>query len=378
MKNKKIFLVVLLVIIGLGCLEKEETTVNHTNVTIEGSKILVNNQPFIIKGIGYAPVPIGSSKGKDYYTTKYADLYNRDLPIIRSMNANTIRLWGWDNTADHTDFLNRMYNNGKDPIYLIASFWIGPDEDISSPEVRNKLKADFRQMVAKHKNHPAILMWAVGNELNAKWRYDKNKMDDLFSLINELAKEAHLEEGINYHPVTTTLVDANITETIETYDSNMTYLDVWSAQLYRGKDFGSFFKEYANVSSKPAAILEFGIDAYDDKNHKEYEDVQAEYLSSLWRHLEGYPDIAIGGSIMTYSDGWYKGNIGRGKDGCPEYNASFHSECGYAISSHPDGYANVEYWGVVRVKDNGKAPDIVEPRQAYYTLQKLWANETTK
>ena len=141
MKNKKTFLIILLVIMGLGCIEDRETAVSPTKVTVEGSKMFVNEQPFIIKGVGYSPVPIGSNKGKDYYTTKYADLYNRDLPIIRNMNANVIRLWGWDNTADHTDFLNRIYNNGKDPIYLIASFWISPDADISSPDVRSKLKS---------------------------------------------------------------------------------------------------------------------------------------------------------------------------------------------------------------------------------------------
>lgn len=372
MKYKLVLLISLLMIVVLGCIDGKTEELTPTKAVIKDRQLSINGEPSIIKGVGYSPVPIGSNKGKDYYTVKYKNIYNRDLPIIRKMGANTLRLWGWDNDADHTDFLNKMYNNGKDPIYLIASFWINAETNISSPEVRNQLKVDFRKMVAKHKNHPAILMWAVGNELNAQWKHDKNKMDDLFSLIDEMAKEAHLEEGANYHPVTTTLVDANVTETIATYDSKMTNLDVWSVQLYRGKDFGSYFKEYRTISSKPTAILEFGIDAYDEKNNREYEDKQAEYISSLWGHLENNFDTAIGGAVMTYSDGWYKGGIGRGKEGCPEYNTSYQSSCGYPINSHPDGFANVEYWGIVRIKDNGKAPDIIEPRQAYYTLQKKW------
>ncbi len=388
MKNEKMFVMIVLIMIGLGCIEDDpnistisgstiSAALGNTNVTVVGRQILVNEQHFIIKSVGYSPVPIGNDpdlKKRDYYTQEYANIYNRDLPLLREMGANTVRLWSWDNDADHTDFLNKAYNNGKDPIYIVAPFWISHRLDLSEPDVRTQLKSDFRKMVAKNKNNPAILMWIVGNELNAK---GEHTYDDLFSLIDEMAEQAHLEEGANYRPVTTSLVDKNITGTIAKYEKNMTHLDVWSVQLYRGKDFGSFFKEYQNVSSKPVVILEFGIDSYDDRKKAEYEDVQAEYASALWRHLIRNSDITAGGSIMSYSDGWYKGKISRGgRDNCPDDSASVHSDCGYPMPSHPDGYANVEWWGIMRTKDNGKNPDIVEPRKVYYTLKELWANKT--
>ncbi len=40
--------------------------------------------------------------------------------------------------------------------------------------------------------------------------------------------------------------------------------------------------------------------------------------------------------------------------------------------SQPDSYANEEWWGLVRVRDNGTGLDTVEPRAAYYRLQTLW------
>jgi beta-galactosidase/beta-glucuronidase len=40
-------------------------------------------------------------------------------------------------------------------------------------------------MVSAHKNHPAILMWAVGNDLNADSMYGASK-DNLFSLNTAL------------------------------------------------------------------------------------------------------------------------------------------------------------------------------------------------
>jgi hypothetical protein len=186
----------------------------------------------------------------DYFTSDYSGIYDRDLPLLRDMGANTIRLWNWNNTADHLDFLDKAYNGGIDPIYVIAGFWINPDLDIDpdSPDnVREQLKSDFREMVAIHKNHPAILMWAIGNDLNADNMYGGN-FDHLFSLINEMAEEAHTEEGASYHPVTTALVDSNLISTISTYDSLVPSLDIWSANIYRGNTFGTLFNDYEAIS----------------------------------------------------------------------------------------------------------------------------------
>jgi hypothetical protein len=293
------------------------------------------------------------------------------------MGANTIRLWGWNNTANHTDFLNKAYDNGINPMYVIVTFWMGLSvyPDISSATARAKIKADFRNMVASHKNHPAVLMWAIGNELNAPWMYGNN-LDDLFSLINEMAQEAHLEEGENAHPVTTPLADINLINTIATYDPAMSYLDVWSVQIFRGKSFGTLFADYAAVSTKPFVITEYGIDAYDTLNGDEYENIgipyQATYAEALWKEVEANSETCSGSSIMAYCDEWWKGKYGQTSEGYPDYDPSYHSDSGYHAASHPDEYSNEEWWGIMRTQDNGSEPDVMEPRVIYYTLRLLW------
>jgi hypothetical protein len=351
-------------------------------VTVEGRHIFVDGVLFTIKGVGYAPVPIGvdpetASPYGDYFTPNHSRIYNRDLPLLRQMGANTIRLWGWNNSANHKDFLDKAYNNGTNPIYVIVTFWMGKSvyPDISSPTARAKIKSNFRNMVACHKNHPAVLMWAIGNELNAPWMYGDN-LDDLFSLIDEMCQEAHLEEGENFHPVTTPLADIDLISTIATYDSNMSCLDVWSVQVFRGKSFGTLFADYVAASAKPLVITEYGIDAYDDKNKTEYELIgdpyQAIYAEALWKDIEANSDVCCGGSIMAYCDEWWKGKHGESREGCPDYDPSFHSDCGYPTGAHPDGYSNEEWWGIMRTKDNGSEPDIMEPRVVYHTLRSLW------
>jgi uncharacterized repeat protein (TIGR01451 family) len=356
---------------------------NLTIVTIGGRQILVNGKPFTIKGVGYAPTPICNDPDSppygDYFTSNYSVIYNRDLPLLRGMRANTIRLWGWKYDADHTDFLDEAYNNGVSPIYVIVSFWLDPSRNISDPAVREAIIAEFRQMVAIHKNHPAVLMWAIGNELNAPWMFGDS--EELFSLIDEMALAAHAEEGANYHPVTTPLVDINLIGTIANRDPEVPNLDVWTVQVYRGLSFETLFTDYAAASSKPLVITEYGIDAYDDRNGDEYERIgppyQAMYAEALWNEIMANSNICSGGSIMAYSDEWWKGQHGQtdaNHPDCPDYDPCFHSTCGYATGAHPDGYANEEWWGIMRTVDNGSDPDIMQPRAVYYTLRSLWTN----
>jgi hypothetical protein len=85
-----------------------------------------------------------------------------------------------------------------------------------------------------------------------------------------MAAEAHTEEGANRHPVTTALMDINLISTIAAYNASIPSLDVWGANVFRGKTFGSLFSDYEAVSGKPLIVLEYGIDAYDNGNVKSF------------------------------------------------------------------------------------------------------------
>lgn len=350
-------------------------------VSINDRRLLVNGAEFLMKGVVYSPVPIGDDPETmppygDYFTGDYKNLYGRDLPILRDMGANVLRL-SLDQKADHHEFLDRAYNDGLDPIYVIAGFPLSPGLDIdpiSNGNVRELLKSDFRAMVATNKNHPAILMWEIGSNLNSDSMYGGN-LDDLFSLIHEMAGEAHAEEGSNRHPVAVSLADSDLISTISRYDASATALDIWGANVYRGDSFGTLFEDYRNVSSKPLAILEYGIDAYDNLHNNVYEDIgipyQAVYAEALWNEIASHSDVCIGGSLMEYSDEWWTGKYSAGS-GCPDTGPALHTACGSTTASSPDGYDNKEWWGIMRPRSSASGPDTLEPRAVYTTLQGLW------
>jgi len=330
-----------------------------TDVEVIRGHLFVDRAPFIIKGINYNPIPIGVDPETtppygNYFTSNYSPIYERDLPLLREMGANTVRVWGYNNGADQTDFLNKTYNNGVKPIYVIMAFPLNPTiyPDISSPNARRKIKADFRAMVADYKNHPALLMWAIGDGLNARNGYGE-KLRDLFTLINEMAKEARAEEGVKFHPVTISLADLDLIDTVSTFEPLMPDVDIWGVSINRGDSFGTLFRDFKKVSAKPLLIMGFGIDAYDERAGDEYENIgepyQATYAESLWKEIEINSDVCMGGLIRSYSDEWWLGKYGNTLEGCPDDDPLVHSPCGHPSSSDPDGFVNYEWFGVMRV-----------------------------
>jgi hypothetical protein len=84
-----------------------------------------------MRGVAYQPTPIGENASAaapfgDYYTLNYRAIYDRDFPMLRQMGATAIRVYTWNYTVSHLDFLNKAYNNGVQPIYVLLNRWIDP------------------------------------------------------------------------------------------------------------------------------------------------------------------------------------------------------------------------------------------------------------
>ncbi|MEM2878239.1 MAG: glycoside hydrolase family 2 TIM barrel-domain containing protein [Candidatus Hadarchaeales archaeon] len=329
-------------------------------VRFSGNQLLVNGQSFIMKGVGYSPIPIGSGWAFDFYGKP--EIYNRDFLALRVMGCNTIRTW---TNVTSREFLDAAYNEGDHPIYVIMGFTINPSLDLSSSTVREHYISEFRDYVSRYKDHPAVLMWAIGNEVNLQVNGNDN-LRAWYSLLNEMARAAYEVEGSNYHPVTTsngelaTIGDSSLGSD----DASMDYLDAWGIAVYQGgTDFVGVFSAYQSKSSKPVWVSEYGIDAWDEISGQEDEDTQAFYDASLWDSIQDYYNrgITFGGSLMSYSDEWYK---------CG--NSSSHDTGGYDFPSSPDGFLNEEWWGIMKILDNGSGPDVIVPRKVYSELRDRW------
>ena len=131
------------------------------------------------------------------------------------------------------------------------------DRSISlSPTLVAQVLINWRHLLRLYKGHPALLMWAMGNEPNlAGSEYTfATKMDEFFRFVGKAAAVRDHEEnemnGYHPHPIMVPLADTNFPYLVEKFDYSG--VDVWGVQPYRGNTFGDLFTSYK--SSTPLLV----------------------------------------------------------------------------------------------------------------------------
>lgn len=259
----------------------------------------MNNKPFMVQGICYSPVPVNASVYwdplGDYFTEEYSYIWLRDLPLMKAMGTNVVRIYGWDADKDHTPFLDAVTANG---MYLMTTFFMGEavETPVSTPEQRAGVIQRFKTAVKQYKHHPALLIWSIGNEINGVWNgflqqlsnseVDPCGWDDtyddlggcwthlgikpwfhtqcyntsfcvykrLYEFLNDCAVAAHEVADVI---VTSTFADVDaLYDKVERVGAYAPDLDAWAAQVYRGASFGDFFTGISNSTGKPLILTE--------------------------------------------------------------------------------------------------------------------------
>lgn len=324
-------------------------------VQLHDGVLHVHGAPFLAKGVGYQPMPIGAEITRANLDALYTDpcVLARDLPLLRSIGVNTVRFWS--QLPDSDLLLDSLYNNGVEPIYALMGFWVpmGPGDDYSDPALADDLEQDFRTYVARFKDHPAVLGWGIGNENNLGYGGD---LADWYALANRLAAAAYEEEGSTYHP--TFVINAGLMDFADvdfgSDDQSLGDIDAWGHNAYFGYEDHCYFDYYEKLSAKPLLLTEYGVDAFDINAGAEYPVTHAQWVVHQWQQLRVR---SLGGTVMAYSDEWWKAG-----------DPNTHDPGGFYTGAQPDGYSNEEWYGLVAVATSGGGCDDVLPRLAFYAL----------
>ncbi len=341
--------------------------------TVAGRRLLRDGTPFFVQGVCYQPTPVGKDNAAeppygDYYTAEYGPLLDRDLPNLRALGANVLRLYGWNSAADHSAFLDRCYDNGRRPLFVLLNLWIDPATNWNDPAAVAAIAAQYVALETNVANHPAVLGIAIGNEVNAR---DGNGAKPAFwAAMNSVARAIKTANPARLVSIAVTDAVAQV----QAFDTAVPAIDFWSLQIYRHPTFGTFFAEYRAASAKPLLVSEFGLDAYDHANGREYPDRAAlagERVASLWREIQaagsGPAPVCSGGCVFEYSDEWYKADTA-------SWMRWQHDPGGWAAAGFPDGWADEEWWGLYAVTPAGAGTgtDTLAPRAAVAQLTALW------
>jgi hypothetical protein len=131
-------------------------------------RYLVGGQPQVIRGVGYNP------QYASLDPVERARLYQRDFRAMRQLGINTIE--GWFESQFDQLTLNYAARNG---IGVLMPFELNQDWDYTDPAVRSGILDRVSAYIERYKRHPAVRMWAPGNEnlhriLYPRWTSKEN------------------------------------------------------------------------------------------------------------------------------------------------------------------------------------------------------------
>jgi hypothetical protein len=155
-------------------------------------KLKRNGQNFIVKGAA-ASKSINSNIA-------------HHIAELKSFSGNTVRTYSVNEYTQ--EYLDAAYANG---VSVCLGLWVNKEADNfdynDTAAVSQQLQ-NLRSQVLTYKDHPALLMWGIGNEVDASYTNLK-----VWNAINDIAGMIKAEDG--NHPTTTMLANtlpAKVTE----------------------------------------------------------------------------------------------------------------------------------------------------------------------
>ncbi|MGB7452999.1 MAG: glycoside hydrolase family 2 TIM barrel-domain containing protein [Lysobacterales bacterium] len=164
-------------------------------------------------------------RGGEPYEVRGAGLELADIGVLASHGGNSIRTWSTENPK--ITALEVLDNAAKHGVTVAMCIEIGRERlgfDYEDEEAVAAQLEFARDEVIKYKDHPALLAWIIGNEVNLSFKNPK-----VFDAINDISRMIH--EVDPNHPTTTALAGFNrqLAELVETRASD---LDFVSMQMY--------------------------------------------------------------------------------------------------------------------------------------------------
>ncbi|MFI8215749.1 discoidin domain-containing protein [Streptomyces sp. NPDC085932] len=310
-------------------------------VEVTGSQgnwqLTVGGQPYTVKGLTWGPAIADAPKY---------------LPDVKSMGVNTIRTWGTDGGTK--PLLDSAAANG---LKVVNGFWLQPGGGpgsggcvnyVTDTAYKNTMLTEFTQWVEAYRNHPATLMWNVGNEsvLGLQNCYSGAELEAqrnaYTGFVNDVAKKIHSIDPD--HPVTST--DA-WTGAWPYYQRNAPDLDLYSMNSYgdicgvrEDWEQGGYTKPYLITEGGPAGEWEVPDDANGVPD--EPTDVQkAEGYTKAWDCVTGHRGVALGATLFHYG--------------------TEHDFGGIWFNLLPDGLKRLSYYAVKRAYTGTAGNDNTPP-----------------
>ncbi|OWZ03004.1 Glycoside hydrolase [Phytophthora megakarya] len=351
----------------------------NTNWSTCGRKLLKNGHNFFVRGVNYAPTPIGKPGRLDMLGEP--TIYLRDLQNLRLMNANAVKTYDFYSYVQHQGYLDAAYNDNVDPVFTIFSIWIDqtvmePNLPESDPQFQHLVK-EYYLMAKETGNHPGVMGYSIGGEMNSVTVIQDKTFWSKFHALTGAVLRRGLKENNAQKIITTTFIDDG-GDSFKAGEKFHADVDMWGSNVYQTDYPGSVIPRFLAVpGGKPMLVSEYGYPYASNKGIGDT--MQLNYVADMlthqtlamqnnFQHADGVKEQAIvGGFVFEYSDEWWKAgnpdehNLGLVKNG-----------------QFPLGYLSEEFFGLFSASrapsKDPKLPNVLKARPTVSMLTKIWGN----
>ncbi|SDS23700.1 Glycosyl hydrolases family 2, TIM barrel domain [Formosa sp. Hel1_31_208] len=365
----------------------------------DGMKLVVNGQDFMINGMNWDYIPIGTNTVNADFWNKSDDIIkaglDSEMSLLKNMGVNVIRQY----TGVPAKWIQYIYENYG--IYTMLNHSFGrygltidgvwtPVTIYDDPKTQEFLMSEVNNLVRDYKDTPGLLMYLLGNENNYGLFWQGAETEDfpddedekrfigekrgrpMYKLMNDAAKA--MKASDTSHPVAICNGDVLFIDIIA---EECPDVDIYGTNTYRGSSFTDMFDVVKEKLDIPLMFTEFGADAFNAKENKEDQRAQAYYMVSNWKEIYqhasglGKTGISIGGFTFQFSDGWWKYGFDDRKNADLHDNNASWTNGGYAIDLEPgQNNMNEEWFGIcAKGPTNERGLYELYPRAAYYALK---------
>ena len=262
---------------------RSSQTVNSARPRVHGKFIFAGGEKLYLRGVTY-----GTFKPDGEELTEYQpDKVERDFAMMAANGINTVRLY----TVPPRWLLDKAQIHGLR--VMIGLPWEQHIAFLDKKETVQSIEARVRAGVRACADHPAVLCYAIGNEIpaaNVRW-YGNRKVERFLHRLYKIAKAEDPEGLVTY-------VNFPSTEYL-----NLPFVDFTCFNVYleQKETLDAYLSRLQNIAGdRPLVMAEIGLDS--SRNG-----LQEQANALDWQVRTAFEAGCAGVFVFAWTDEWYRG-----------------------------------------------------------------------
>jgi beta-galactosidase len=338
----------------------EQTTVTHFGLRwyefVEHGPFKLNGERLLLRGTQYHQDHAGVGAAVSDGDTRQA------LRMIKEMGANFVRLGHYQQSPLVLDLCDQLGLLVWEEIPWCRG-------GVGGERYRQQARDMLSNLIRQHYNHPAVILWGLGNEDDWPGDFEKIDKNDIRAFMSELNEEAHK-------------LDPSRLTCIRRCEFCKDIPDVYSPSIWAGWYSGRYTEYRASTEKEIKSVkrflhAEWGGDSHPDRHSEEPERILGNIITGEGTAETGLAYKRSGGNVRVSSDGdWSETYICNLFDWHLKEQETMTNLTGSAQWIFEDFATPLRPENPIpRVNEKGLTERDLTPKEGYYVFQSYWASK---